>query len=406
MDRDISPPPPKRQKLQAAEDKKEIRQEGSFSSPRTAPDQGTVRLFTWNINGIAPFLPQPESSQKITSFFKPSTTPTSSKSRRSPTLLSDSCPQPPLQSFLSRHNYPEVLFLQELKISPSKITAISALVSALNTAPSSSSPLPSNRTYTFHPILPRDRHNARGFNGALYGVGTLLRTDFSQKHVACVRGVEWDLEGRVCIVEAKAGRNPTPPSHPPLALINIYAVNGTSAPYRSPETGLVTGARHDFKREFHTRLRDECLALERRGFGVVVAGDVNVARGVLDGWPRLRTAPREHCVNRADFNGKFFGRADNERARADVGEGGGKGGCLDAVDVFRAVHGRERRYTYFPRGREWGTSCDRVDMVFVSMGLWEAGRVLRTGILDTPEERGSSDHVPVWAELRFRHSNC
>jgi exonuclease III len=118
-------------------------------------------------------------------------------------------------------------------------------------------------------------------------------------------------------------------------------------------------------------------------------------------------------VNRADFNRKFFGREDNRRAEAYVeveqkaeGEGEGELGreeererCLDAVDVFRAMHGGERRYTYYPRTREWGSSCDRVDLIMVSKALWEEGRVLNTGILDTPQERGLSDHVPLWVEI-------
>jgi len=104
-------------------------------------------------------------------------------------------------------------------------------------------------------------------------------------------------------------------------------------------------------------------------------------------------------VNRRDFNEKFFGRVDNERAGVEVGGWEVEGECLDAVDVWRAVYGAERKYTYYPQGREWGTSCDRVDMVFVSKGLWEGGRVLGTGILDTVQERGTSDHVPVWIEV-------
>ena len=73
--------------------------------------------------------------------------------------------------------------------------------------------------------------------------------------------------------------------------------------------------------------------------------------------------------------------------------------CLDAVGVFRTVHGDKRKYTYYPRTKDWGSSCDRVDLVFVSKVLWEGGRVVATDILDTMLDRGPSDHVPVWVEV-------
>lgn len=193
-----------------------------------------------------------------------------------------------------------------------------------------------------------------------------------------MREVAWDLEGRVSVVELKPGVGK------PLALINVYAVNGTDAAYRDPRTGRVVGTRHERKREFHSLLKDECLRLEEMGFEVVVAGDLNVARERVDGWPRLRERPEVHCVNRADFNEKFFGEGEES---------------WDAVDVWREGRGEERGYTYFPRGREWGSSCDRVDMVLTSRTAWKRGRVRGTGILDSPQERGPSDHVPIWVEI-------
>jgi exonuclease III len=399
-----------------------------------------------------------------------------------------------------------VLFLQELKIRQGDAKTLAVLLAALNTPLHAGDVLTDDRTYTLDVVLPRDRYNARGFGGRLYGVGTVLRTDFARERVARVRDVPWDLEGRVSVVELKGEtaqdddndnhpnqpdtqtKSPNATSSPPtvtptttatpppnkyrttasqpLALLNVYAVNGTAALYLDPATGRPNHnhshpqTRHDHKRAFHTRLRDECLALQARGFAVVVAGDLNVARSAWDGYPNLRTWPSEHVVNRADFNARFFGRGDCERAGVALrdlprydGDSGGKGGgrdgdaggervdgaegkqdrdwgesgpgggtgtigerkegreaCLDAVDVFRALHGAERRYTYYPRTREWGTSCDRVDMVFVSRALWEAGRVLGTGILDTPQERGLSDHVPLWVEIALdepvEQENC
>lgn len=367
------------------------------------PKGNHVRVFSWNINGIQPFLPAADHTDpQITSFFKPvgqgTTTPVRGQSGVSHNVN-------PLRSFLRRHHWPEVLFLQELKISPSDGKTLAALRSAVN-KPLGPDDIPSRGTrYTLDANLPRDKFNARGFGGRLYGVGTLLREDFASRHDAAVRHADWDLEGRVTVVELRRRSRPReedPAPHArPLALVNVYAVNGTPAPYRSPGTGRAAGTRHDHKLRVHGRLRDECLRLEGRGFGVVVAGDLNVARGRLDGHPRLRTSPRQHCVNRADFNAKFFGGGDLDGAGAHAGDdGAARGGCFDGVDVFRALRGRERRYTYHPRGGdEWGTSCDRVDLVVVSRSVFDAGGVVDTDILDSPQERGTSDHVPLWVKL-------
>lgn len=411
MDRQVSPPALKRRKLHVEEGKTGG---GDGNVEMVLPR--SIRVFSWNINGIDPYLPS--SSPKITSYFSPSKPTTSNKDNPAPATNQTAN----LRAFLIRHKFPEALFLQELKIKPGDTKSLSALLSSLNTPLSAGDDaLDYARTYQLDAVLPRDKYNARGFQRKLYGVATILRTDFARECVARVRDVEWDLEGRVSVVEMLPSPTCNDPgtkrlrkSYRPLALLNIYAVNGTAAPYRSPTTGLVIGTRHDHKRAFHSRLRDECLMLEARGFDVVIAGDLNVARGPLDGHPNLRVWPRVHCGNRRDFEGKFFGRGGvggvRERGEDGYGDGnlGGDGvegdenkgeRCLDLVDVWRAMHGDERKYTYYPRTREWGSSCDRVDMALVSRRLWEAGRVKKTEILDTPQERGLSDHVPLWVEI-------
>ena len=86
----------------------------------------------------------------------------------------------------------------------------------------------------------------------------------------------------------------------------------------------------------------------------------------------------EHVRNRADFEEKII-RGVGMR------------------DVWRMVRGEERKFTYRPRGKRWGEGGDRVDMVLVSRGL--EGRVRGLDILDCEEERGGSDHVPLWVEV-------
>lgn len=434
---EISPPPLKRRKVAARSSSPHGISTEISTKPAPPTEKQTIRLFSWNINGIDAFLPS--QSTKITKFFKPST----SRSDASRTTDKRGQTASSLRAFLRRHNWPEILFLQEIKIKQGDTKTEASLLSSLNTPldPTDNDNKEvvlagdmhvddDTRSYTLHTSLPRDKYNARGFGGKLYGVATILRADFSRRHVERVRYPAWDLEGRVSIVEMRKddaaveeqedgySKTECRPVRRPLALINVYAVNGTSAPYRSPRTGVVTGTRHDHKLAFHARLRDECLDLERSGFHVVVAGDLNVARGLWDGYPNLRTFPRQHCLNRANFNAVFFGEHDNYRAGAYViksgsgsptGTGTGTGNgqkndeekSLDAVDVYRGIHGQRRKYTYFPRTKEWGSSCDRVDLIFVSKGLWQAGRVQGTDILDSPLERGPSDHVPIWAEIEI-----
>ena len=162
-------------------------------------------------------------------------------------------------------------------------------------------------------------------------------------------------------------------------VVNVYAVNGTTNDYRDPATGKVVGDRHDRKRIFHSLLRDEIRRYEVRGWDVVVAGDINISRSHMDSFPQLRMG-EEHVRNRADFEDKFL---------RDLG----------MVDTFRFVHGEQRGFTYRPRNKPWGAGGDRVDMILVTKGLGARCRVREAEILDSEEERGPSDHVPLFVEL-------
>lgn len=164
----------------------------------------------------------------------------------------------------------------------------------------------------------------------------------------------------------------------------------------------------------HKLLAAECRALQADSFGVVLAGDLNIARAPIDGYPDLRTFPRQHCVNRADFEHHFFGKQveaapepdrehDNHR---EHGQGLSKDdeGNIDAglamIDTFRHLHPAEKAYTYYPRGKAFGESCDRVDMILISATL--QGNLTEAGMHETPRERGSSDHVPLYCCLDFQ----
>ncbi|KAF2809988.1 exodeoxyribonuclease III, partial [Mytilinidion resinicola] len=350
MDREISPPPRKRRKLSAPSDA-----DPKDQTPVPTDSSRSIRIFAWNINGIRPFL-----QQTITSFFKSATTASSSTTFKECSL----------RALLHRHHWPQLLLLQEVKINQHDEATQKAVRIAVNRPCQSVDDGPS---YIVHFTLPRDAHNARGFGGKIYGIASIVRSDFFDCSVVNIRDVDWDLEGRVHIIELKQK----------IAIFNIYAVNGTNNAYRSPTTGAVIGTRHDRKLDFHKLLLQECKSMEALDWDVILAGDLNVARSLLDGWPGLRTFPEEHVKNWQDFNDKFFDDEDG----------------LRAADVWRKLKGSERRYTYFPRGVPWGSSCDRVDLIIGSRRFFEAGHVLDTGILDSAEERGPSDHVPLWVEI-------
>jgi len=373
----ISPPPSKRRKLSGSE--------------AITPYTDDLTVYSWNVNGIQPILQRP-----ITAFFR-------SQQLEKP---HDGNLKASLRDFLRRHNWPSLLFLQEVKISPDDTSSIRSLEKAVRADPRNSTGEPD---YVAHLCLPSDKHNARGFGRRVYGVCSIIRTDFAEKYVARVRPVEWDTEGRYLVTETRAVDG-----KPKLALFNVYMVNGTDNAYRNPLTGEMAGTRHDRKLQAHKLLAAECRDLQVEGFGIVIAGDINIARTALDGFPHLRTFPRQHCINRADFEARFLSRpsasvsdldstptaeANAEPAPDEKSEDA----ALGMIDTFRHLHLDKKGYTYYPRGKAFGESCDRVDMVIVSDSLEHY--IAEAGMHETLGDRGPSDHVPLYARLAFKKAS-
>ncbi|CAK4030124.1 DNase I [Lecanosticta acicola] len=357
----VSPPPPKRRKSVGATKR---------SGLSTDVQVGHLTVYSWNINGIGPFVQRP-----ITSFCKPSPGSSTPPAQEASSL----------RDVLRRQDWPSILCLQEVKIreddESTKTTVERSVMSADGNAE------PSYKTFF---CLPCDKYNARGFGRKIYGVCTLIRTDFFDKVVNNVRTVDWDAEGRFLVCETRVSG-----MMPRLAIINVYAVNGTEAPYKDPQTGEPAGTRHDRKLQVHKRLQTECRALEEKGFACIVAGDLNIARKPIDGHPNLRTFPKRHCLNRADFEARFFRNSQQGGTAAAADDQ-----ALDFIDTFRQVHGESRPgYTYYPRGKPFGSSCDRVDMILISQSL--KASLQAAGICETPADRSSSDHVPLWCTLGF-----
>jgi exonuclease III len=372
MSRDISPPPAKRRKTAVQTSALVSKQTPREPEPLPPLDHNSVRIFSWNVNGITPFL-----QKSITSFFPTAET----QDNRT------EVPPASLRGFLHRHQWPSILFLQEVKVASTDTKTQDAVKAAVN----SKLPFESDSTkkvpqYEAHFTLPTDAHNARGPRGSgkVYGVCSIIRTDLYTSYNVKVRSVDWDQEGRISVVELTTGDTK-------LALFNIYAVNGTGNSYRDSETGTVKGTRHDRKLQIHRFLMHECRALEEVGWHVLIAGDLNIALDARDGYPKLRGFPEQHRINRADFHEKLLGGKNEDNGSAG----------LNGVDVWREMHGDERRYTYYPRGRNWGSSCDRVDFVVAGRSMWNDGMVTASGIIDSEAERGPSDHCPIWVDVRL-----
>lgn len=329
----ISPPPLRRRKLG----------EQTVSAPASEKHDHLV-IYSWNINSVKPLL------QKRIDFTKSAIYP--------------------LREFLKSHQWPQLLCLQEVKISRTDEKTQQQVQLAANAGSHPGEPM-----YTTKFSLPRDKFNATGFGGKVHGVATLIRDDYYHSGLATSKP-DWDLEGRVLIHEYQLL---------PLVVINGYWVNGTSNPYRNIDSGEAEGTRHDHKLRFHENMLKLCKKIEESGKSVILIGDMNVAPSTIDGHPDLRTSPVQHVLNRADFNTKFFGPKS-------------KGG-LGAVDMFRHLHREAKRFTYHGRGRPWGESCDRVDLVVVSDSAVRSGAIVDCEICDTPQERAHSDHVPLWVSI-------
>jgi exodeoxyribonuclease-3 len=257
-----------------------------------------------------------------------------------------------LASYVDLMGAPEVVCLQETRVRPSDHTLVAAMERALP-------------GYSCHFALANDPKNVTFRGGRMYGVTTYVRERLTPSLEA--RTLPWDREGRVVITELADLQ---------LAIVNVYAVNGTDKPYWDHELGQIQGDRHLWKRRFIECLGDECASIAKRGLALVMVGDWNTSRTKLDTHPRLRTE-EPHATARAAFNDVFMP-------------------SLDVVDVFRELHPEAKKYTWFRRGAR-RLDAARVDFALVSRSLLP--RVQEADIDERPEARLKSDHAPLWVTL-------
>lgn len=276
-----------------------------------------MRIVSWNIENLAPWLAK--NGRDLTAQWR-------------------------------RLGEPDALCLQEVRIRAGDAVAIAAMERAL----------PGFRC--FH-SLNRDPRNGGFRGGRAYGVATYLRKTIRAEQVT----IPWDLEGRICALLLRSRG---------LALVDVYAVNGTARRHWNHELADFAGDRHAFKRDFIARLGRELSDDAFAQCALVLAGDWNVSRAKIDTTPRLRTE-EPHAAARRRFNEEFMP-------------------SLDLVDVFRAQHPDERAYTWFNARARTRLDAARVDFVLASRALVAR---MRTGIEADPDARPGSDHAPVWVEL-------
>lgn len=314
-----------------------------------------TRILSWNVENPTPFLQLPDSKAR-------------SAANATPTFIPGSHP-PLLRNMIRRHEYPHFVCLQEVRARHSDKEWISALRLAANFGshggptnlhPSASDPdvtadPPPEPKYTMYHSLNRATRGQRHF-----GVVTFVR---DPGVIAAAREVDWDAEGRVLILEMRAG----------WALLNVYALNGSEFMWRDPLRQAAPKTRNERKREFNTLLMQECMALQSRGLRVVLIGDFNISLAKMDCRPRLRTE-FPHGLARREFKEQFIPTAQ-------------------VVDVFREVHPDLKSYSWFARGKPQGADCARVDYALVQKCL--RGNAVDVVYFEDPQERAHSDHAPL-----------
>jgi exonuclease III len=134
---------------------------------------------------------------------------------------------------LARHlealGAPDVLCLQEVRLRPRDHDLVARARMLLP-------------DYRAELALCDDPRNVTFRGGRAYGVATYVHARCGEVRFA---RPDWDREGRV-LVAALPQRG--------LAIINLYAVNGTAKPYVDPVTGAPDGDRHQHKRRFQDAL--------------------------------------------------------------------------------------------------------------------------------------------------------
>ena len=169
-------------------------------------------------------------------------------------------------------------------------------------------------------------------------------------------------DGRALAINTKAGR-----------FIGAYVPNGQKA----------GTARHDAKLEWLDRFVEAVGNEVKTNSEVILAADMNIARGDLDVW-----AP-ERCEKR-----NLFTQAERDVMSGMLGVG--------LVDVFREIHGQNAgvyswwNYAHdsFNRNRGW-----RLDYILTSPTIASKVDHAVVDVVERGQEK-PSDHAPLWVDIR------
>jgi exonuclease III len=293
---------------------------------KTASSPFVLSIMSWNVDNPSPYLNGPgrssSSSKPITSYLKRSNGDSrSSSSKNSP---SKPAPSPSLHEIFAAHAYPAVCCLQEVRCLAKDADGIralrrSAMPATSNLGSSSSSDedetddnKPDSQappTYSAHFSLCKSSFGAKRF-----GVGTFVSSRFPYQY--STREVDWDSEGRVLIMTIPSLK---------VAIVNVYALNGSDFPWKDPITGKAKGTRNERKRDFNRLLQAELQKMREQGLRLVCIGDFNISLEKRDCHPRLRTE-EPHAQARKEFNEQFIP-------------------SLEVIDIFRELHGDKHSYS-------------------------------------------------------------
>lgn len=285
---------------------------------KALPSPYALSILSWNVDNPSPYLNgagrSSSSSKPITSYLKRPNGDSKTAKTSKPASI------PSLYDIFAAHDFPAVCCLQEVKCLAKDKDGIKDLRTAAtplkHDSHSSSDEDEDNRSltqsqpsYTAHFSLCKSTYGAKRF-----GVGTYVSSRFPYQY--STREVDWDAEGRVLIMTIPQLK---------LAIVNVYALNGSEFPWKHPLTGQTKGTRNERKREFNRLLKAELRKMQDQGLKLILIGDWNISREKRDCFPRLRTE-EPHSQARKEFNEDFIT-------------------SLSVVDSFREAHGDKRSYS-------------------------------------------------------------
>ncbi|KAK8087513.1 hypothetical protein PG994_002487 [Apiospora phragmitis] len=432
-------------------------------SPLVAPKEGTLRIFSWNVNGIAPFVQQylQQQQQQQQSSIEEPRFGGAINSRRTPGEQGSAAPkkrgkgegggdehgdpskkgEASLRQALKRYEWPHMLLLQNVRIKPRDKATQSAIRDAVNAAQSSGPrPLPLSRDVNprgfldatspaavmvdggpkynvfFHLPASDPYDDAKGSDEGVAGVAAIIRRD---SHVLSVGGAWWDKEGgRVQVIETKrlsfpldgdadeaawSSSNLEPVE---LAIFNVYSVKGTGTGYETSyplggDSGPSRTRQHNQKLALHAALLREAHSYGARGHHVLLAGTFHVAPDARDAHPKLRNYPIQHLHNRTDFQDKFFGR--KLLHKAPEGAAPAKGNHTrwqKGLDGIDTFRHVHGDERRYSHHPRGRTWGARCKRVDLIIAAQSLeDAIVGAGICDSPRDWGPSDHCPVWVEI-------